>query len=82
MLKNQVWSTCILVVDDDDDIRMVLADQLLALGYEVCLAANGPGCVKTREASILHLSNGGVCDERIYSRRRSPPSDVVSRTIG
>ncbi len=41
MQKDQVWATCIMVVDDDDDIRMALGDQLLALGYDVCRAANG-----------------------------------------
>ena len=45
------------------------------------MPAFGPGCVKTHEESILHLSNGGVSDERIYSRRRSPPSDLVPERL-
>lgn len=41
MQKDQVWATCIMVVDDNEGIRMALGDLLLALGYEVCHAANG-----------------------------------------
>ncbi len=41
MRKTQNWSTCILVVDDDEDIRIAVTDQLLAMGFEVYQAANG-----------------------------------------
>ena len=44
-------STCILVVDDDPDIRDVVADTLRDDGYEVCTAADG------REA-MAHIREG------------------------
>ncbi len=41
MRETQNRSTCILVVDDDEDIRLTLTDQLLAMGYEVYQTTNG-----------------------------------------
>lgn len=41
MRETQSESICILVVDDDEDIRLTLTDQLLAMGYEVYHATNG-----------------------------------------
>jgi CheY-like chemotaxis protein len=49
MRETQNRSTCILV-DDDEDIRLTLTDQLLAMGYEVYQATNG------REALDIILS--------------------------
>ena len=41
MRKTQDRSTCLLVVDDDEDIRLALTDQLQTMGFEVCQAADG-----------------------------------------
>ena len=41
MSEMQSRSRCILVVDNDEDIRLTLTDQLQAMGFEVCQAANG-----------------------------------------
>ena len=34
-------TACLLVVDDDDDIRFLLSEQLQTMGYEVCESSNG-----------------------------------------
>ena len=41
MKEIQTEATRILVVEDDDDIRMALIDQLLAMGFDVFQATNG-----------------------------------------
>jgi DNA-binding NtrC family response regulator len=45
----------ILVVDDDPDIREVLADRLEALGYRVLTAANGVEGLEVFERQVPHL---------------------------
>src|SRR5688500_6794369 len=45
----------ILVVDDDPDIREVLADRLEALGYRVLTAANGVEGLEVFERQSPHL---------------------------
>ncbi len=41
MRETQDRSQCLLLVDDDEDIRLLLTDQLRSMGYEVCQATNG-----------------------------------------
>jgi CheY-like chemotaxis protein len=48
-------SATILVVDDDPDIRRVLADSLDALGYRVVEAADGPAGLAALEAQAPDL---------------------------
>lgn len=55
MRETQSRARCILVVvDDDEDIRLTLSDQFQAMGFEVCQATNG------REA--LNILSGRTID--------------------
>ncbi len=47
---------CILIVDDDADVRLFLRDRLNALGFDVLTAANGKEGVET----LHHHSVDGV----------------------
>lgn len=44
-----------MVVDDSRAIRMILANTLAELGYEVCQAANGKEAV-----AVIEKANGGI----------------------
>ncbi|HBP86922.1 MAG TPA: response regulator [Nitrospiraceae bacterium] len=47
---------CVLIVDDDADVRLFLRDRLNAMGFEVLTAANGKEGVET----LRHHSVDGV----------------------
>ncbi len=47
---------CILIVDDDADVRLFLRDRLNSLGFEVLTAANGKEGVE----ALHHHSVDGV----------------------
>lgn len=44
-----------MVVDDSRTIRMILANTLMELGYEVCQAANGKEAI-----AVIEKANGGI----------------------
>ena len=76
----------ILVVDDDETLRMLLMRQLASAGYEVCAAADAIAAVSTAvrerpDAVLLDLSlpggNGGV----VLDRLRSLPATAMAAVV-
>lgn len=76
----------ILVVDDDETLRMLLMRQLASAGYEVCSAADAIAAVSTavRERPDLVLldlglpgGNGGV----VLDRLRSLPATAMAAVV-
>ncbi|MBV9079245.1 MAG: PAS domain-containing protein [Methylobacteriaceae bacterium] len=72
----------VLLIDDDDDLRRMLADSLDAIGYAVVEAADGPGglaALETREPDLVLLDfampgmNGAEVAEAIAAKRPGLP---------
>lgn len=87
MGETQNWSKCILVVDDDEDIRLTLTDQLLAMGYEVCHAANGREALdmlslRTIDGMLVDVQmpvmDGWIMLEQLHQRHVHIPVVVMS----
>ena len=71
----------ILVVDDNDDARMLLADILSELGHEVTTAANGPAALETirsssSEVAILDIGLPGMDGYQLATAIRGVRPDV------
>jgi CheY-like chemotaxis protein len=76
----------ILVVDDDDEIRLVLRLWLAALGFEVVLAAGGEealALLQTRECDIVicDLTMPGMNGDELFSRCRERWPEVGGHFI-
>ena len=76
----------ILVVDDDETLRMLLMRQLASAGYEVCAAADAIAAVSTAvrerpDLVVLDLGlpggNGGV----VLDRLRSLPATAMAAVV-
>jgi len=87
MRETQNRSTCILVVDDDEDIRLTLTDQLLAMGFKVCQAANGREALdilsrRTIDGMLVDVRmpvmDGWTMLEQLHQRHAHIPVIVMS----
>ena len=87
MRETQGQSTCLLVVDDDEDLRLGLTHQLLAMGYEVCQAANGREALsilseRTIDGMLVDIRmpvmDGWTMLEQLHHRHVHIPTIVMS----
>jgi len=68
----------VLVVEDDDDLRVALCRLLAANGYDVGLAANGVEAIEAVEhqapcAVVLDLLMPGIVGQELLEHMRSDP---------
>lgn len=69
---------CILAVDDEPDVLMILRTALQTEGYDVCTASNGPDCLevaaeKKPDLIILDLMMPGMDGFAALQKLKSNP---------
>jgi CheY-like chemotaxis protein len=79
-------SAKILVVDDDETLRMVFMRQLAAVGYDVCAAGDAIAAVSTAvrerpDAILLDLGLPGGNGSMVLDRLRSLPATAMAAVV-
>ena len=83
----EIPAATVLIVDDDDDVRSMVADSLRALGYGVAQAADGPAALAVLDRQGIDLvmvdfampgMNGAEVAEAIRDKRPGLPVVFVS----
>jgi DNA-binding response OmpR family regulator len=85
-LESELMAKRILVVDDEPDIRRLVAEALEATGYDVRTAANGEEAIRAASLYIpdlvlLDIMMPGMDGFTVYERLRARPVDLKSPII-
>lgn len=85
-LESELMAKRILVVDDEPDIRRLVAEALEVTGYDVQTAANGEGAIRAASLYIpdlvlLDIMMPDMDGFTVYERLRARPVDLKSPII-